>query len=173
MYAIIKFSSPFRIKQKQDFKINTEFKEKRTMWKITNKKVNTDVYDFKFPFYKEDSFSFISKNKIKEEVNKIKILCSPYNYFIDKFEITNKIIIKDVHKFVELIPTILNKYNYHNEEYRISDVNNLNVIFLLLSYNENVITESSLELMNDLSNFSLFVDNNFAFYVNKNWEELK
>lgn len=134
---IYSFKSLLTIKDRINFSINYSFSSKDKIIKIKNSVYFKERNKFPITKYNKDVYTLKTFNLMSE--NRIPILINHtiFNFYISKYEITNKYLIENISEYYRVTKVFVDLFNkkYGKKEQFEIDINH-DVIFNILKYNE-------------------------------------
>lgn len=135
---IYSLKSLLTIKDRTNFSINYYFNESKKLIKINNSIYLKDRHNYKITEYFKDSYSLKTFNSNSENRLPILIKHTIFNFYIEKYSITDKYLIKNISEFYRLTKVFVGLFNkkYGKENQFEIDINH-DVVFSILKDNEN------------------------------------
>lgn len=152
---------------KQKFKINLKYKlnKKNNKIKLKNIKFNKEINHLKMPIHTKTILKLKSFQNFNKEVNNMKVKNNPYLYYLIENKIDNEIIVNNIIFIFSIIKIYINKYNSETEE---KIENNIENIFKILKFNENLfINDNFVEKLKELDNYKIIINDDVLKYMFK------
>lgn len=139
---IYNFKSLLVVKNKFPFSVNNKYNFHQKIIRINNCKYLKKYFDFKLIPYKTKSISLITNSLNKCHKFDFLIKHSIFNFYIKKYKIQNKYVIENIEEIYRLTKVFVQLFNQkYSIKYDILISNNHDVIFTIILYNENKITD--------------------------------
>ncbi|EFE85851.1 hypothetical protein [Fusobacterium periodonticum] len=152
---------------KQKFKINLKYKlnKKNNKIKLKNIKFNKEINHLKMPIHTKTILKLKSFQNFNKEVNNMKVKNNPYLYYLIENKIDNEIIVNNIIFIFSIIKIYINKYNSETEK---KIENNIENIFKILKFNENLfINDNFVEELKELDNYKIIINDDVLTYMFK------
>ena len=152
---------------KQKFKINLKYKlnKKNNKIKLKNIKFNKEINHLKMPIHTKTILKLKSFQNFNKEVNDMKVKNNPYLYYLIENKIDNEIIVNNIIFIFSIIKIYINKYNSETGE---KIENNIENIFKILKFNENLfINDDFVEKLKELDNYKIIINDDVLTYMFK------
>lgn len=152
---------------KQKFKINLKYKlnKKNNKIKLKNIKFNKEINHLKMPIHTKTILKLKSFQNFNKEVNNMKVKNNPYLYYLIENKIDNEIIVTNIIFIFSIIKIYINKYNSETEK---KIENNIENIFKILKFNENLfINDNFVEELKELDNYKIIINDDVLTYMFK------
>ena len=152
---------------KQKFKINLKYKlnKKNNKIKLKNIKFNKEINHLKMPIHTKTILKLKSFQNFNKEVNNMKVKNNPYLYYLIENKIDNEIIVNNIIFIFSIIKIYINKYNSETGE---KIENNIENIFKILKFNENLfINDDFVEKLKELDNYKIRINDDVLTYMFK------